>query len=248
MLAISCALVAGCAGPPAGDAAQAPESETLDPLVEDLDPPPVNFPVEPEPIPRADGRPRLPEGDVSALLVTLGDEPFSGRLEAAGALSVGNDRIRASTERGDLEVLYRLPPELDRRVRAPERGTVAVRELSSPAGADQSLSVTGTDGVLALGQVWTTSPDPLTVEIARDLVIVQGPVRAPDPGYTEVETVVVAAGARTEAVVGKPFVVQAGGGELEVLLESSHFFSAPEDDEGQYPDAYILRAWVVRVG
>ncbi len=239
---------AGCASAPDGGDAELRGQVKTHPLLEDVDRPQVNFPVELEPVPPAEFEPALPRGNASALLMVIDDEPFRGSIEARGKFDMRDGRIALATDRGNLVILYRIPPGMERGPPSLDEGTVTVRELSAPEAADQFLGVTDADGLVVLGQVWTSSPDPLKVAFGDDLVIAQDRVEAAQPGYTEVATLVSTGETTTEAVAGKPFRVKAEGAEFEVLLETSHFFAAPEDDSDQFPDAYILHAWIVRAG
>lgn len=232
-----------------GDESSVAPAQTRDthPLLEDVDPPPVNLPVEAEPIPSDETKATLPEGDSSALMIFMDEEPFRGQLEVEGSIEVRSQRIEVASAAGRVEILYRLPPEIEVDVPSVREGSVRIRELSAPAGADQLLRLEDDRRVLVLGESWTTSTRPIEVEMTQGLDIAQETTESTAPGYTELRTIVSSDGVETTAPVGKPFRIRVGNEGFEIFVEGSHFFSPAEDDADQFPATYILHVWVVRV-
>lgn len=219
------------------------------PLLEGLDPPPLNQPlVAPKPIPLDKLSPQLPEDDLPALLVLLGERPFSGTFRETGRLNISHDIIELQPAEGEpLRILYRMPQEM---VQLPEStlvGRVDVAEFSGPQGANRSVMVYDKQALL-FAEVWQSLGTPLTVGLGDKLRLSQGETRPRDRngGYTETKLGVFDGEELVTTIpIGKPTTVETRVGAFQVFVEVSHLFSSRKSDLGQYPDTYILHFWIV---
>ncbi len=247
ILAVALIAVA-CGGSVTEPAPPAPEH----PLLEGLERPPLN-----EPLTAAKTEPPLdmmplglPEDELPALLVLLGERPFVGTFREAGRLTVRSDRIELQPAEGDpLQILYRLPLGVEKLAEGTGEGSVDVTELSGPDGADRSVMVRDARALFFV-EVWRNSATPLTVQLSDRLSLVQRRTDAADGdgSYTEVELSAFHEGELVVRIpIGEPTLVKTNDGAFQVFSEVSHLFTPPKTDLGQYPRAYILHVWVVRL-
>lgn len=238
VMALAGAIVLAACGEPTGDEAGQVRGDEEHPLLEGLDDPPVNDPlVIPAPVEGGEARLALPDDDLQALLVLLDGEPFAGVIESETSVEVGGDVIRAATEEGALDVLYRLPPRLEPLPQLGGEGRVAVAELSGPAGADRLVEVAVEDR-LVFAEVWRTSTEPLEVDLWAGLRLTQRRPEGIGPEYTEAPLELSLFG---EVPIGEPVVVESETGPVQVFVEFSHAYEDPYEPERV---VYILHVWI----
>ncbi len=228
---------------------QPPADQPQHPLLENLEPPPLNRPVTVTTKPGEQVAPRLPAGEQAALLLLQDGRPFSGTLRASGELTVGDSVIDFRPAQGAaLQILYRTPRGLPS-LRAESRpGRLDVVERSRPEGADRRVVVSD-DAGLVLAQIWRSSPRPLQVELPGGLALAQASVAPQDTaaGYTEVPLQARVRGERVATLaIGQAVSVRTGAGPVQVLTEVSHRFVPDDPQTAQYPGGYILHVWVTR--
>jgi hypothetical protein len=243
-------LIGGCTVQPQRPAG----TEPVHALLQDVSPPPYNRParvapvVQPAPTPP---QPRLPPDDQPAVLILRGDQPFSGQLETRGTISISEQSIRFEPDTGTpLTILYRPPEQFAELPRTVVEGRLTVREQSGPAGADRLLLVRSPGG-LVFGEIWQRAADPISVEVTPGVRVRQSRVLEgrTEPGFNLAE-VDVYDGERPVAALmpGQRARVRTSAGDLEMLLQTSHWFQPSEAEADQYPAEYVLHLWLTSAG
>lgn len=227
-----------------------PDDQPEHPLLDNLEPPPLNLPVEFEPAEIEPVKPELPEDDSAGLILLLGDDPLVGVFSASGRLQVTEELIELEPSEGEaLRILYRLPTDMVGLLERSGRGSADVTEFSGPQGADR-LTIVMDERALLFAEVWRTSKQPHKIELAQGLTLAQEPVGAEDrqKGYTEVELLVFDGdGNVTPIPVGEPTILKTKVGEYQILAEVSHLLITEDSELDQFGSGYILHVWVVRV-
>src|SRR5688572_2569676 len=76
-------------------------------LLRDLEPPPVNKPIEQRPAQQQEARAQLPAGSAAALMPTRNGRPFVGAATLTGRLTITPDRVRLDAGADSaIELLY----------------------------------------------------------------------------------------------------------------------------------------------
>ncbi len=208
------------------------------PLLEGLEDPPINDPlVITNPVEGGEVRLALPDDDLQALLILLDGEPFTGVIESETSVEVSGDVIRAETERGTLDLVYRLPPRLEPLPQLGGEGRIAITELSGPAGADRLVDV-AVENRLVFAEVWRTSTEPLSVELPAGLRLTQRRSDGIGPDLTHVPLELNVFG---DVPIGEPVVVETETGPVQVFAEVTHAYEDPYEPDHA---VYILHVWL----
>ena len=101
---------------------------------------------------------------------------------------------------------------------------------------------------MLFGNVWQRSRQPLRVPLTQQLLLVQSPAtKLEGTGYAEAEVALYEGEKRVMSLpLGKPVRVDSASGPLQVYVETSHRFIPSSSDADQYPDEYILHAWITQ--
>lgn len=248
-LTIICALVVGLGG--CGDSQpEPPASQPQHPLLEGVEALPMNKPLrnvklkEQEP-PTL----QLSKGDVGQVLITRDEKAFRGDEQLSGTVSIEKGAITLGAPGAKpLRVLYRLPKGMAALPAIQGDARLRIRELTTPEGADQLVALQQKDS-LVFANVWQRSKQPLKVALTGAIQLVQSPTtKLEGTGYSEAEVAVYEDGkplARPR--IGELTRVETSAGPLQFYVETSHRFIPSSNDADQYPDEYVLRAWVVQV-
>lgn len=224
-----------------------PASQPQHALLEGLEPPPLNRPVQLAPAAQEQVTLRLPPGNQAALLVVQGGRPFSGTVTDSGQITVSDSLIRLTpTEGASIEILYRVPAGLPRPASGDRTGSATVMEMSGPAASNRQLIVRG-NGRLVLAEVWQTSDRPITIDLGRGLQLVQRATRQAATGeYAEAQLQVLERSQVLATIpLGEPTRVGTSADSIAVFVEVSHLMTPSDADVGQVQGGYILHAWVV---
>lgn len=220
-------------------------------LFQGLEAPPLNKPLRPVAIKPEDITPALPRDEQAAILVTQNDKAFAGELQRVGSVTVEADSItfEPGGEGVPLRIRYRLPQGMSPLPAIRGAAQLQLRALSSPAGADQLVILTHMERLL-FSEVWQRAVQPLRIKLHDNLYLVQAPTpELARVGYTQAD-VALYEGEKllAQLPLGKALPVESSAGTLQVYVETSHHFIPTSADAEQYPEEYILRAWLVRPG
>jgi hypothetical protein len=225
-----------------------PPDQPTHPLLDGLEPPPLNQPVTVTGIPVEPPDVQLPEDDRPALFLLQNGNVFSGEYQASGRLLVSPSLIEITPEdQPPLQILYRAPGGMNELPETTVEGEVSVAELSRPEAADREVIVRDEKGLLFL-EVWQNSEEPIQVDTGSDLQFVQ---EAVDPGqtgeYTEANLTALSGNEPIAQIpVGDPVTLETSEGVFQVFVEVSHLFTPAPTDQGQHPMSYILHVWMIR--
>lgn len=231
-----------------GGGPEPPADQPRHPLLDNLQPPPLNRPVVDVPIPTA--APSLPPGDRPALLLVSQGRRFHGTATLAGRVVASKGRVEfTSPDRPPLQILYRLPAGLRALPDVDAKGSVTLLERTNPGGPNRQVLIR-TDGALLLAHVWLTSPKPLAVTLdeAAGLRLVQLPVRraTPDGLLADAQVEVFDGDLRAGAAANRVLTpIRARTGSFQAFVETSRLAYASGRTD-QRDGRYILEAWVVR--
>ncbi|UCH48163.1 MAG: hypothetical protein JSU95_19415 [Betaproteobacteria bacterium] len=248
-LAIVCVLAVGLVG--CGDSQpEPPASHPKHALLEGVEALPMNKPLrkvelkEQEPAAL-----QLSKGDVGQVLIIRDEKAFRGEEQLSGTVSIEEGAITlGAPDAKPLRVLYRLPKGMAALSAMQGDARLRIREFTSPEGADQLVTLQQ-KGSLLFAIVWQRSKQPLKVALTEAIRLVQSPTtKLEGTGYSEAEVAVHEAGKPVARLrIGELTRVETVAGPLQVYVETSHRFIPSANDADQYPDEYVLRAWVVQL-
>jgi hypothetical protein len=226
-----------------------PPGQPTHPLLDGLEPPPLNQPITVTGIPVEPPDVQLPEDDRPALFLLQNGTVFAGEYQASGSLLVSPSliEITPADQKPPLQILYRAPGGMTELQEATVEGEVSVVELSRPEAADREVIVRDEKGLL-LVEVWRASEKPIQFDTGGDLQFVQ---EAVDPGedgeYTEANLAALSGNEPIAQIpVGDPVTLETSEGVFQVFVEVSHLFTPSPADQGQHPMSYILHLWLIR--
>jgi len=224
-----------------------PADQPVHPLLDDLDPPPLNRPIRPVQVRHDAAKLQLVEGDQPALLIVQGGNAYAGQMSASGTFTVSRNRIDFEpVDAEPLTIMYRLPDAIGSIADATGTGQLQLLDRSGPAGADR-LVVLRRNGDVLFGEVWQRSAEPLTIVLSKRLRLVQTELREDDKAgdYTPMDLALYDGDDPIANLsVGKPVRASTSAGNLSVYVEASYLFESETETAGQYPREYILHAWL----
>ena len=248
-LAIICALAIGLVG--CGDSQpDPPASHPEHPLLEGVESLPINQPLRKVQLKEHEAPVlQLSQGDVGQVLITRDEKAFRGDERLSGTVNIEQGAITLDApDVTPLRVLYRLPKGMAALPATKGDARLTIREFTAPEGADQFVALQQ-KGSLLFANVWQRSKQPLKVALTEAIRLVQSPTtKLEGTGYSEAEVAVYEGGKRVALLrIGELTRVQTSAGPLQLYVETSHRFIPSTNDVDQYPDEYVLRAWVVQV-
>lgn len=224
------------------------QTEREHPLLDNLQAPPVNTPVQVPVFAREQVRPQLPDDGQPAVLVLQGNMPFRGSLTARGMVAVQPNALDfrpTSEEQEPIRILYRLPDRMEPLAQSNFEGAIEVREASGPAGSDRQLIVRG-DNIIRFGEIWQSRPEPIDIALSPNVRIVQAASsQRQERGYTPVEVQVVDNRETVATLsIGEVNEVETSEGMLTIYPSTSQYLNTGDDQLAQYPSQYTLHVWI----
>lgn len=214
-----------------------------------LEPPPLNKPWRPIAIKSEETSLNLPRDNQAATLVTQNNKAFRGEVQHIGTVTVDEEGIEFDPKQGKpLRILYRLPPGMLPLPKMQQPAELHIRELSGPGGADRVIMLKQGNALL-FSEVWQRAKRPLQVKLIDTFRLQQAPTSEPTrEGYTEAEAALYEDDELVAKLpIGKTIDVDTPAGSLQTFVETSHRYVPSKADAEQYPDEYILHAWVARL-
>lgn len=246
----SCILLSTVGLSACGGATFDPAPRSRDPVLEKLEPPPLNLPrhtaARPQGPPDPARMPALPPGDRPAIVVRTTELLDAKTLASPGLVTSKKGEIEFAPEnRAGIRIYFRLPRELPSPPELSHTGTLALVDRTGPAGPVRQVIVS-VDGMPLIGEVRLKSPTPINFALAPGLELRQQ--RRPDRGSGDVAVEIGGETRKPQLLTTRGVTeVATAGGVLLVFVGASYVVDLP-DPTGQYPDGYILHAWVVRPG
>lgn len=226
------------------------QREEVPPEFRKLKPAPANPPLRVNPIPdsRKDSISVLPPAGGGPLVRILragkilqGEYNFTGKIVASRA-----NVFRFLPNQGpEIMIGFALPEVFPLKSVNDVEGSLYLKDASSPAGADQTVTIR-TERLLVAGYIWKTSVKPISYNPRGDVVIAQRPLSQLPTGNTllTVEVLVNTNEGNKTVPLGKNFAFTLGEKNYMVFVDTSLFQStATEGDDTT--TAYILRALIV---
>jgi hypothetical protein len=209
------------------------------PLLDGLNPPPLNRPLTSVGVVPLGGTPALPGGTVPALVLVSDGRAVEVRGSFSAPLAMKEGRLELSPiGRPAIHVLYRLPDGLTLPV-----GSSSVGRFVRFAGSWGRRTLLRSEGSLLLAELVVRAPTPVSLDLGDGLKIVQRPASASRAGEaTDVQADAMdderpvgtlASGAATS--------VRTRSGTFNIFIVSSRLAKSEER-----PGGYVLDAWVAR--
>lgn len=215
-----------------------------------LKPAPANPPLRVNPIPdsKKDSISVLPPAGGGPLVRILREGKFlQGEYNLNGKIVASRANVfRFSPKQGpEIMIGFALPEAFPLKSLNEVEGTLYIKDASSPAGADQTVTLRA-ERLLVAGYIWKTSAKPISYNPLNDVVIVQRPLTQLPAGNTLLTVEVSANTNEGNKIVplGKNFAFTLGAKSYMVFVDTSLFQStATEGDDTT--TGYILRALIV---
>src|SRR5262245_1228748 len=220
-----------------------PPRKAHDPLLNGLKEPPLNVPAK-APVPTRPGtppHPSLPRGGQPEILVFRDGRPLNRALTTSGRVALKSGVVDMVPETGAaIQILYRLPQNLDQLPAFTGPGSLTYVDRSTPAGPAKRV-ILSADGLPLIGETWQKSPEPVTADLAAGLQLRQTAGSAEGVHAVAVE---ILQGHQAQSLTpGAATTIKVASRTLRALVQESYVANVT-DPTGQHVGGYILHVWV----